>query len=137
MDVSFSEINWIAVAAAVVAGQVLLTLWFTLLFGEPWARAYGAKNRADHTKEVPGSVYGIGLICMVALTLATSLLHQAAGVKGVGDGLIFGVIAAVGYGIAMVLPGYGFLRKSDAGIIAAGSQAAAILVVSLVLSAIG
>ena len=137
MEIGFSAINWIAVIAAVIAGQVLLTLWFTLLFGEAWARAYGAEDRAAHTKAVPGSAYGIGLACMIVLVIGTALLHQAAGINSIGGGLIFGVIAALAYGLATVLPGYGFLLKADAGRIAAGSQAAAILVVSLVLGAFG
>ena len=137
MDVAFSDLNWIAIIVAIVVGQVLLTLWFTVLIGVPWAKAYGAENRAEHTKDVPGSAYGVGLACMIALVLVTALLHQAAQVSGLSGGLIFGLIAAAGYGVATVLPGYGFLLKSGAGRIAAGSQAAAILVVSLVLSAFG
>lgn len=137
MELAFSNLNWIAIIAAVVAGQVLLTLWFTVLFGAPWAKAYGAENRSEHTKAVPGSAYAVGLVCMIALVLATALLHQAAGVTNLTGGLVFGLIAAFGYGLATVLPGYGFLLKSAAGRIAAGSQAAAILVVSLVLGAFG
>lgn len=137
MEIGFSDVNWIAVFAAVVAGQILLTIWFTLLFGEPWAKAYGAEDQAAHTKAVPGSVYGVGLACMVLLVIGTELLHRAAGISDIGGGLIFGVIAAFAYGIATVLPGYGFLLKADAGRLAAGSQATAILVVSLILSAFG
>ncbi|MEL7104056.1 MAG: DUF1761 domain-containing protein [Pseudomonadota bacterium] len=137
MEVAFSELNWIAIIVAVVAGQVLLTLWFTVLFGDPWAKAYGAESRAAHTKDVPGSAYGVGFACMVALVLATAFLHQAAGVTDLAGGLTFGLIGAVGYGLATVLPGYGFLLKSAAGRIAAGSQASAILLVSLILGAFG
>ncbi|WP_299987233.1 DUF1761 family protein [uncultured Ruegeria sp.] len=137
MEISLSSVNWIAVIVAVVAGQALLTLWFTLLFGESWAKTYGAEDPADHTKAVPGSTYGIGLACMVVLVIGTALLHQAAGINSIGGGLVFGVIAALAYGLATVLPGYGFLLKLDAGRIAAGSQAAVILVVSVVLSAFG
>ncbi|MEL6862075.1 MAG: DUF1761 domain-containing protein [Pseudomonadota bacterium] len=137
MDISFAAISWLAVIAAIIAGQVVLTLWFTVLFGNPWAKAYGAETRADHAKDVPGSTYGIGLICMIALVLATELLHQAAGIDSISGGLVFGLIASLGYGVATVLPGYAFLKKSDAGRIAAGSQAIAIFVVSFVLGALG
>ncbi|MEO0543088.1 MAG: DUF1761 family protein [Pseudomonadota bacterium] len=137
MEIAFSDINWIAIVAAVVAGQILLTLWFTLLFGEAWAKAYGADDRAAHTKAVPRSVYGVGLACMILLVIGTELLHQAAGISDIGDGLIFGLIAALAYGIATVLPGYSFLLKSDAGGLAAGSQATVILLASLVLGAFG
>ncbi|KIC36463.1 hypothetical protein RA27_22180 [Ruegeria sp. ANG-R] len=137
MEIAFSSVNWIAVIVAIITGQALLTLWFTLLFGEPWAKAYGAEDRAAHTQAVPGSAYGIGLACMVVLVIGTALLHQAAGINTIIGGLVFGVIAALAYGLATVLPGYGFLLKLKAGRIAAGSQATVILVVSLVLSAFG
>ncbi len=137
MEISLSSVNWIAVIVAVVAGQALLTLWFTLLFGEPWAKAYGAADRAAHTKAVPASAYGIGLACMVVLVIGTALLHQAVGINSIAGGLVFGVITALAYGLATVLPGYGFMLNLDAGRIAAGSQAAVILVVSVVLSAFG
>ncbi|SLN76583.1 DUF1761 family protein [Ruegeria meonggei] len=137
MEISLSNVNWIAVIGSVVAGQALLTLWFTLLFGESWAKAYGAEDRADHTLAVPSSTYSIGLACMVVLVIGTALLHQAAGINSIGGGLVFGVIAAMAYGLATVLPGYGFLLNLEAGRIAAGSQAALILVVSVVLSAFG
>ncbi|MEO0342681.1 MAG: DUF1761 domain-containing protein [Pseudomonadota bacterium] len=137
MEIALLDINWTAIVAAVIVGQILLTLWFTLIFGEPLAKAYGAEGRATHTKDVPASAYFIGLACMVLLVIGTGLLHQAIGISNISGGFVFGVIAALAYGIATVLPGYGFLLKPDAGRLAAGSQAVAILVISLVLSAFG
>ena len=137
MDFSLSEINWVAVVVAFITGQIVLTLWFTVLFGEPWAKAYGAEDRAAHTKAVPGSAYGVGAVCMALLVLGTAILHQATGVSGLVGGATFGLVAALSFGIATVLPGYGFLLKSDAGRIAAGSQAVAIFFVSLVLGTFG
>ena len=59
MEISLSEVNWIAVAAAFVVGQIMLTLWFTVLFGKPWALAFGAQDRAEHSKAVPGYTYAL------------------------------------------------------------------------------
>ena len=50
MELSFSEINWLAVGASFVAAQVLSTVWFTVLFGDPWAKEYGAADRKQHKK---------------------------------------------------------------------------------------
>lgn len=136
MELAFSDINWIAVIVAIIVGQIVLTLWFTILFGEPWAKAYGAENRAAHAKDVPGVAYGIGVVCMVVLVVGTALIQAAIGITGIGGGLVFGIVAALAYGVATVLPGYGFLLNTQAGRIAAGSQAAAILAVSLVLGAL-
>jgi len=119
MVLAFSEINWIAVVVAVIVGQIILTLWFTVLFGNPWAAAYGAESKAAHAKDVPRVAYGVGLVCMVVLVIGTALIHNAIGINS-----------------ATVLPAYGFLLKPDAGYIASGSQAAAILAVSTVLGAL-
>ncbi len=134
MTIALTELNWLTIIAAVVLGQVILTLWFTVLLGDAWARAYGAESRAEHTKAVPGSAYGIGALCTLLMTLSIAIIQQAAGVAGFSGGLIFGIIAAVGFGFATVFPGYGFLVKQDAGAIAAGSQAAAIFCISILLA---
>ena len=55
MSFEFSQVNWLSVFVCFVIGQVFLTLWFTVLFGEPWAKAYNpSMSKAEHTKEVPG-----------------------------------------------------------------------------------
>jgi len=104
MVLAFSEINWIAVVVAVIVGQIILTLWFTVLFGNPWAAAYGAESKAAHAKDVPRVAYGVGLVCMVVLVIGTALIHNAIGINSIGGGLSLGIVAALAYGVATVLP---------------------------------
>jgi len=54
MELTLSGINWFAVLASIAAGQVISTVWFVVLFGDPWAREYGAADKKQHTAEVPG-----------------------------------------------------------------------------------
>ena len=53
MEINLGAVNWLAIFACVVVGQVFLTVWFVPLFGEPWAKAYGAADKKQHAKEIP------------------------------------------------------------------------------------
>ena len=137
MSLNFADLNWVAILVCVIVGQVLLTLWFTVIFGDPWAKAYGAASRAEHTKAVPPWTYGIGLAGVILVTVGTALLQAVLGVTGLGGGLGLGLFLAVFIVVAAIVPGYAFLRKLDGGVIAAGSQAMLVIVVSAILGAFG
>lgn len=134
MGIDYSNLNWPAIGVCVVVGQIFLTIWFVAIFGEPWARAYGAADKAQHTKEVPGYTYAIGLVCMILLTIGIAALQRSLGVTGAAAGLTFGVLVALHFCIATALPGYAFLKRWNAFYLAIGSQTSAILIVSLILA---
>ena len=133
MEISLSDFNWGAVAASVVAGQIISTLWFTALFGEPWAREYGAADRKQHTKEVPGYTYAVQLLCTIALVLSLATLQRWLAVDSAGEALTSGVFVAIGFAVATGVPGQAFLRRWRVAAIACGSQVAMILGISLIL----
>ncbi|MBX2802769.1 MAG: DUF1761 domain-containing protein [Myxococcales bacterium] len=130
-----SQINVLAVVVSIIAGQILSTLWFTVLFGDPWAQEYGAESRQQHTAEVPGYTYGVQLLCTVALTLSLAVLHRMVGIEGVAGGLGIGLFVAVGFAMATILPGQAFLKRWRVAAIAGGSQVAMILAISTILAA--
>lgn len=132
----FGALNWPALGVCFVAGQIFLTLYFTVILGDRWAKAYGPdKTRAEHTAEVPKYTYGIGAACTAALVLTVALLQAALGVQGVGEALQLGALIAFGLVAAAMLPGYAFLRKLDGGWLAIGSQVALTVMVSGILGA--
>lgn len=131
---TLGTLNWLAIGICVILGQIFLTVWFVALFGQPWAEAYGAADKKAHAKEVPGYTYGIGLACMILLTVGLAVLQAKLGVRGVASGLLTGAYVAVTFAVATALPGYAFLKRYNAGILAIGSQACLILVLSVVLS---
>jgi hypothetical protein len=135
MNVNAADLNWMAIAAGVVVGQVFLTVWFVVLFGQPWARAYCAADQTRHTKAIPGYTYALGLACMVLLTAGLATLQVALGVATVGAGLVLGVFVALHFCIATALPGYAFLKRWNAFFLAVGSQTALILILSALLAA--
>jgi len=133
MELTVSGINWWAVAASIVVGQVISTVWFVVLFGEPWAREYGAEDKRQHTKEVPGYTYGVQVACTIALTVSLAVLHRGLGVESIGDALLVGALVAVGFCVATGLPGQAFLKRWRVAAIAYGCQVAMILGISTVL----
>lgn len=130
-----SELNVLAIVVSIVAGQILSTLWFTVLFGDPWAQEYGAPSRQAHTAEVPGTTYGVQLLCTVVLTVSLAVLHRMVGVASVADGLGVGLFVAVGFMLATLLPGQAFLKRWRVAAIAGGSQTVMILAISTILAA--
>ena len=120
--------------ASVVAAQLISTVWFTVLFGERWAAEYGAATRQQHTKEVPGYTYGVGLLCTVVLVLSIASLQRALSIESAGSALGFGLFVAVGLCIATGLPGQAFLKRWRVFLIAYGSQTVMILAISFILA---
>ncbi len=136
MELNFGEINWLSIVVCFVVGQVFLTLWFSVIFGESWAKAYDpAKNKKEHTKEIPGYTYAIAAICTLLLTLGLELFQIAFGVDDLSSGLQLGVIISIFFIIATMLPGYAFLRKWNALRLALGSQVFVTLIISAILGA--
>ncbi len=133
MELSLSGLHWPAVVAAVVAGQILSTLWFTVVFGDPWAQEYGAADRKQHTAEIPGYTYGVQLLCTVVMVLSVGLLQQALGAEGVGGALTTACFVTVGFAVATALPGLAFLKRWRVAAITLGNQAVMILAASLIL----
>lgn len=134
MAFDFGNLNWLAILVSVVVGQVFLTVWFAALFADPWARAYGAADKAEHTKAIAPYTYGIGVACTVLLTLGLALLQRNIGVQSFGAGLSSGLFVALFFALATALPGYAFLKKLDAAAIAIGSQFVLVLIVSCILA---
>lgn len=134
MDFDLSSLNWLAVLVSVIAGQVISTVWFVVLFAAPWAAEYGAADAKQHTAEVPPYTYGIGVASTATLTLSIALLQSALGTSGAVEGLLVGLFVAVGFCVATMLPGQAFLRRLRVFAIAAGSQTAMILAISTILA---
>lgn len=133
MDLHLSELNWPAVVASIVAGQVISTLWFTVLFGDPWAKEYGAADKAQHTKEIPPWTYGLQALCTVFLVLGIAILQRAFGVDSAGDAVLSALFVAIPFAAATILPGQIFLKRYRVAAIAIGSQVAMIVGISLIL----
>ena len=131
------ELQWVAILVSVVVGQIVSTLWFVALFGEPWAREYGVASSKEHTKEVPPYTYAVGIACTTALAISLAVLQRAFGVQSVGGALQLAGFVSVGLCIATGVPGQAFLRRWRVALLACGSQVAMIVAMSIVLVLVG
>jgi sterol desaturase/sphingolipid hydroxylase (fatty acid hydroxylase superfamily) len=74
-----ADVNWLAALAAAVVYFALGSAWFSRrLFGAPWMRSIGWEPTGT---EKPA---------------ANALLVEAADVSGIGEGLVLGLVLAVG-----------------------------------------
>ena len=135
MELSLSGINWLAVGVSIVAGQIISTVWFVVLFAQPWAREYGAENAKQHTKEIPGYTYAVQIACTATMVVALAVLHRAVGVRSIGDAVALGLLVAIGFCIATGVPGQAFLKRWRVAAIAFGCQATMLVAVSVILGA--
>lgn len=133
MIFDFASFNWLAIIASIVLGQVISTIWFVVLFGEPWAKEYGVASKQAHTQEIPGYTYGVGLLCTVVLVLSIAALQQMLVIESVRGALGVGLWVAIGLCVATGLPGQAFLKRWRAFLIAYGCQCAMILAISIML----
>ena len=136
MAIDLGSVNWLAILACVVVGQILLTIWFVPLFGDAWAKAYGGEGmtRQQHTAEVPPYTYAIGAGCVFLLSVGVALLQSALGVEDVGGALQLALFLSVMVFGAMAMPAYAFLKRWNAFWLGAGSQLVVILTVSTILA---
>ena len=133
MEVSLASVDWLAVLGCIVAGQVISTLWFVVLFGEPWAREFGVATKQEHAARIPGSTYAVQVGCTAVQALCLAILHGIAGVASMGQSLALGGLVALGFCAANLLPGQAFLKRWRVAGIAIGCQVAMILGMSVVL----
>lgn len=133
METGMSGISPWAILAGVITGQVISTIWFVVLFGEPWAREYGASDKKQHTKEVPPYTYAVQILCTLGLVLSLAVLQQWLAVDTASDALLLGTVLALGLCVATGLPGQAFLKRWRVAAIALGCEVTMILAISMVL----
>ena len=134
MNFDLSSLNWLAIGTCLVFGQVFLSVWFIVIFGTPWAKEYGVQDKKQHSKEIPGYTYGIQALCTLLLIIGLAIMQSISGIDSWMGGLLFGLFVAVFFAIATALPGYVFLKRTNAFLMAMGSQAILIVIVSIILA---
>lgn len=134
MNLDLSSLNWLAIGACLLFGQAFLSVWFIVLFGTPWAKEYGVQDKKQHSQEIPGYTYGIQALCTLLLVIGLAIMESLMGIDTFMEGVLFGLYVALFYAIATALPGYIFLKRTNAFLMAMGSQAILILVASTILA---
>ena len=93
-----TEINWLAVIAATLVFAVLGGVYFTVVIAKPYARALGNESRE---LPKPGPLYIVGpIISSLLIVITSAILLRALAVENIADGIIFGLLVAIGYLVA-------------------------------------
>jgi Na+-translocating ferredoxin:NAD+ oxidoreductase RnfA subunit len=96
-----SEINWLAVAIGTVVYCAFCGIWHRpFAFGKKWEKAMGFK-RPENWKEA-NICYVVPLISCFITTLAISILLKLTNTNSVVEALHIGLIAGVGFAMAIV-----------------------------------
>jgi Protein of unknown function (DUF1761) len=89
------QISWLGVPAATFATAALGAVWFTALFGKYYTIALGREGQPPF-KMTPIFMAG-PFLCGLVTSIACAVLLRALGVNSYGDGVIFGLIAGLGF----------------------------------------
>jgi hypothetical protein len=98
---TLGDLNWLAVIVAALAYFALGGLWYSpVLFGNQWMKAAGVEMPADGRR--PGAaIYASPLIGDLVSAIATGMLAAATASTTVGEGLVLGIVVAVGYSLVL------------------------------------
>jgi hypothetical protein len=133
------ELNWLAVIVAAVAYFVLGAIWYAPpVLGKPWMAAGGMEMPADDQRPGPG-IYLVPLIGSVLSAIALGMLAEASDTDTAGEGLVLGLVTAVGFALAIALITATFETNKPKpmvwGAINAGYHALGIIVAALIIGA--
>lgn len=95
------EINWLAVVASTIVFAVLGGLYFTTVVAKPYRIALGNEHRE---LPKPGTSFILGPMISSLLVVTTSaILLRALAIESLADGIVFGLVVAIGYLVAQTL----------------------------------
>ncbi len=92
-----NQLNWLAVLAGAVAAFATGALWYSkALFLEPWMK--GAKlTKKDVENPNMLKTMGGGFVSVFVSAVALAIVYDVLALDGVVDGLLLGVLVALGF----------------------------------------
>ena len=98
---TLGDLNWLAVIVGALAYFALGGLWYSPVFlGKPWMRATGMTPPEEG--QGPGAaIYVTPLIGDIVSAIATGMLAVATESTTFGEGLLLGLVVAVGYSVVL------------------------------------
>jgi hypothetical protein len=109
---SLDDVNYLAVAVAAIAWFVLGAVWYAPpVFGGIWMRSIGMQMPEGFR---PNALLFVGtFVAYLVTALALAMLSRATGSDTFGEGLVLGVVTAVGFALAGVAVGALYERRSQ------------------------
>lgn len=101
MNISLSDINWLAVAVGTIAYCAFCGIWHRqFAFGKKWEQAMGF-DRPENWKGT-NIYYVVPLISCFVTTVVISILLQRTNANSFSDALRLGLLTGVGFATAIV-----------------------------------
>lgn len=132
------DLNWLAVVVAVIVYFAIGGLWFSpVVLGKQWQDAIGW-NEKDAAQATSAKMYVIPLVTCLVATVALAMLAEATATDTFGEGLVLGIVAAIGMvAAALYVTGFFDPRKPKPGVwigITAGYHVIGLLVAAVILA---
>ena len=110
---AFGDLNWLAVLVAGLAYFVIGALWYTdALMGRQYRSALGLDPDIKGTPEVTPMV--VNFVGWIVSAVALALVSVADGADSFADGLVLGLVVAVGLIITQMLVTTGYEGRGNA-----------------------
>ena len=101
MNISLTEIDWLAVSVGTIAYSAFCGIWHRqFAFGKKWEKAMGF-NRPKNWKET-NIYYVVPLISCFVTTVVISVLLKLTNVNSYSDVLMLGLLTGVGFVTSIV-----------------------------------
>ena len=113
-NIDFGDLNYLAILVAVVFNQLLGAFWYGT-FATPWMAETGmTQEDIESMKGTPRQWYPyvIAIVLAIVFTLGLALLVQGMEATNAGEGLLLGVLAAVGFVLTSHGVNYAFEGRS-------------------------
>lgn len=113
-NLDFGNLNYWAVAVAVLFNQLLGAAWYSL-WAKPWMADAGLTNEdMEAMKGTPRQwfPYMIALDAAIVFTLGLALLVQGLEASGAGEGLALGALTAIAFIFTSNATNYAFEARS-------------------------
>lgn len=140
----FTSINWLAVAACVVASMVIGGLWFSpKTFFPAWWKAIGKSDSADPSGSSIGMglTWGLIIFCSLVQAVFISLFVNAMGSMTGGTSLASGAMAGFMLWLGFVAPSSLtnklFADRLKAWVLEAGNHLVTFVVMGAIAGALG
>ena len=113
-NIDLGSLNYLAIIVGIIINQALGAAWYSAL-GKPWMAGVGLTM--EDFEAMKGTArqwypYVVAAVSALVFTLGLALVIQGMGAEGVVDGLILGLLAAIGFIATSYATTYSFEGRS-------------------------
>ena len=113
-NIDLGSLNYLAIIVGIIINQALGAAWYSAL-GKPWMAGVGLTM--EDLEAMKGTArqwypYVVAAVSALVFTLGLAVVIQGMGAEGIVDGLILGLLAAIGFIATSYATTYSFEGRS-------------------------